>query len=135
MQHHRVMSTRRFAVVYLSLQSVGATLWWVGLMVVPSTRRLFLPRSAPDEVLLAFALPDAVFFIAAGFAAAYGWAMNRPWARSVTCIHAGAAGYAGLYCWMSTWLADGDAWLAAVLMTPATVVPGWLAWRWNPSVE
>ena len=59
--------------------------------------------------------------------------MPGPLALSqVFLAHAGAAGYAALYCWALVGLTGGDGLLGAVLMSPSLVVPGVLAWGLRP---
>ena len=72
-------------------------------------------------------------FLGTAAAAAYGLAIDRPWAWPVLCAHVGAAGYAALYCWALVGLTGGDGLLGAVLMSPSLVVPGILAWQLRPA--
>ena len=117
---------------FLLAEAGGAVVWWLMLLARPDTRAWFLPCGAPDVTLLAFALPDAVLFIGTAVAAAVGLRRNRRWAWPALCVHAGAAAYAGLYCWMLTALSGGEAWAGAVLMTPSVIVAGILAWVLRP---
>ncbi len=122
---------RRLAVAYLAVQAVGASVWWVILLAVPSSRPYFRAADAPDATLLAFGVADAVLYIGTSALAAVGLHLRRQWAWPVLCVHAGAAGYAALYCWTLTAL-TGDAALGTALMTPSLVVPGLLVWRFRP---
>lgn len=124
--------TERLGSLYLAVQSVGALLWWAMLLTVPASRRLFMAADAPDVTLLAFAAADALLYIGAGAGSAYAIATRRGWAWPCLCLHAGAAIYAGLYCWGLTVLTAGDGWLGAAMMTPSMIVPGWLAWSLKP---
>lgn len=117
---------------FLAVQAVGGALWWCLLLGWPESRPLFMARGAPDATLLAFGLADAVLFIGTAAGAAHGLRARRPWARMLLCVHAGAAGYAALYCWTLTALTGGDGLLGAVLMSPSLVVPGLLLWGLRP---
>jgi hypothetical protein len=121
---------RRLTVCYLILQSLGASGWWVMLLVWPETRRAFVAESSPDAVLLAFSVPDAVLFIGAGLLAALGIARDRQWAKLALATHTGAAAYAGLYCLTLTLLTGGQALLGAILMAPSVVFPAWFLWHY-----
>ena len=129
------MSLRGFAVGYLVATAVGAAAWWGLLMGWPASRAPFLAEGAPDSTLLAFAVADAVLFAGTAVASAYGLWARRGWAWPWLCVHAGAAGYAALYCWTLTALTGGDGLLGAALMSPSLVVPGLLAARLRPRGE
>jgi hypothetical protein len=126
------MSTRRFGVWFLLAQSLGGAAWWIVLLGWPQTRAAFMASGAPDTTLLAFGFADAVFFVGASGVCAYGlWAGQR-WAWALLCLHAGASGYAALYCWTLVGLTGGDGLSGAILMSPSLVVPGFLVWRLRP---
>ena len=127
-----LMPLRRFAVAYLLATAVGASAWWALLLMWPAARGPFLANSAPDATLLAFAVADGALFVGTAGGCAVGVWKRRPWAWPLLCVHAGAAGYAALYCWTLTAITGGDAWLGAVMMTPSLVVPGWLVVRLRP---
>ena len=127
-----MVSLRGFAVCYLMAQAVGAAAWWGLLLGWPASRASFLAEGAPDSTLLAFAAADAVLFVGTAAASAYGLWARRAWGWPGLCVHAGAAGYAALYCWTLTGLTGGDGLLGAALMSPSLVVPGLLAVRLRP---
>jgi hypothetical protein len=126
------MSLRRLGPWFLLAQAVGASLWWCVLLGWPESRVPFLARGAPDATLLAFAAADGVLFIGTAGASACGFWAGRRWAWPVLCVHAGAAGYAALYCWTLVGLTGGDGLLGAALMSPSLVVPGVLVWGLRP---
>ena len=126
------MSLRRLGVWFLLAQAAGGSLWWCVLLVWPESRAPFLAKGAPDSTLLAFAVADGVLFIGTAGTSAYGFWAGRRWAWPVLCVHAGAAGYAGLYCWALVGLTGGDGLLGAALMSPSLVVPGILIWGLRP---
>jgi hypothetical protein len=128
----RVMSLRRGGIWFLLAEAVGAAAWWCLLLAFPSTRVLFMAQGAPDSTLLAFAAADGVLFVGTAAASAYGLWAGRSWGWPLLCVHAGAAGYAGLYCWTLTGMTGGDGLLGAILMSPSLIVPGWLAVRLRP---
>lgn len=120
------MSLRQFGIWFLGLQAIGACAWWVVMLAWPAMRTPFMAVGAPDATLLAFFAADGVLFIGTAAAGACGLQANRRWAWPVLCAHAGAAGYAALYCWGLTALTGGDGLLGAVLMSPSLFVPGLL---------
>src|SRR5206468_11045810 len=95
----RVTALRRLGIAFLLAEAVGAVAWWCLLLGWPAARAPFMAAGAPDATLLAFAIPDAVLFVATAAACAVGLWVGRAWARPLLCVHAGAAGYAALYCW------------------------------------
>jgi hypothetical protein len=116
---------------YLTVQSVGALLWWSILGVEPRARPFFRPGEAPDAVLLAFFLPDAILFIGAALWAARALMRSPKAARLPLALHTGAATYAALYC-IAQWLLTGETFWAALFMSPCLVVQPlllWVAWR------
>jgi len=128
------MSVRRvrlIAAAFLSLKVLGATAWWLMLFLAPETRAAFLAPGAPDSVLLAFFLPDLLFYVGTGLAAAIGIARHRSWGWSVLCIHSGAALYASLYA-LSLPLLSGGGWWGAWLMAPSLLCLPYFTWRLRP---
>jgi hypothetical protein len=121
------MSLKRVGICFLIAQAAGATLWWGLLLVWPASRPLFMAKGAPDATLLAFAGADGLLFIGTAALSAYGLWTNRVWACPLLCVHAGAAGYAALYCWGLVALTAGDGLLGAMLMSPSLFFPGLLA--------
>ncbi|MBC8141110.1 MAG: hypothetical protein H7Y38_06685 [Armatimonadetes bacterium] len=117
---------RRFGAVFLFAEAVGVVLWWAMLLLLPQTRPLFMARNAPDATLMAFGIADITLFAGAAGASAWGLWARRPWARMCLAVHAGAAGYAALYCWTLVALTGGDNRLGALLMTPSLVIPALL---------
>jgi hypothetical protein len=122
---------RRWAAGYLAIQGLLAVAWWTGLAIFPHWRQPFLPDGVRIEVLLALALPDLPLFVGGSFAAGFGVALGARWAWPVLLVHSGAAAYAALFALGLTGL-TGEAWLGAILMAPALVVPAFLAWLLRP---
>ncbi len=118
---------RYFGAFYLLIQSLGAILWWIILWLEPRARPYFRPHDAPDSVLLAFALPDFVFFIGAALLAARRLWKTPQTARGPLLLHVGAASYGALYC-IAQWLMTGEAALAALLMMAPLLAGSWLLW-------
>ena len=123
------MTLRRFAIVYFLATGLGTAAWWVMLFAWPASRAPFKLSAAPDESLLAFAIPDALLFIGTALGIAVAIGRRARWSRPLLYVHAGAAGYAGLYCLSLTIISTGEAWLAMLLMLPSLVVPGFVLWR------
>src|SRR5215218_6235931 len=109
------MTPGRIATAYLLATAVGAAAWWVLLLSWPASRAPFLATSAPDATLLAFGVADGVLFVGTAAGCAFGLWKRRRWAWPLLCVHAGAAGYAALYCWALTAITGGGAWLGAAL--------------------
>jgi hypothetical protein len=121
----------RWAAAYLTLQGLAALGWWLLLLGQPATRARFLVTGAPEATLLAFAAADLVLFIGGSLAVAAGLWAGKGWAWPLLLVHAGAAMYAALYA-IGLWALDRSAWLPALLMAPALVVPPLLAWWLRP---
>lgn len=122
----------RLGAVYLMVQSLGATVWWLLLWLVPGARAYFRPAACPDVVLLAFFLPDALLFIGAAL-----WAAHRLWKRPQQALlplslHVGAAVYAALFC-LGQWILSGGALLAALFMAPCLCFGPLLLWKLEKS--
>lgn len=116
---------------YLLIQSAGALLWWAILWVEPKARPFFRPTDAPDAVLLAFFVPDAILFVGAAIWAAKQLLRRPKAARLPLALHTGAAVYAALYC-IAQWTLTGQAFWAALFMSPCLVVQPlllWIVWR------
>lgn len=129
---HRLDIIHRFGAIYFLLQGVGALAWWVMLLMAPDTRRHYLAPGAPDDMLLAFLLPDLLLFVGASLLAACGLRRRASWTWPVLCAQAAASAYAELYCLNLLVLTRGTVWLGAALMAPSFIVPPWLAWRLRP---
>ncbi|HEX8463464.1 MAG TPA: hypothetical protein VF627_02505 [Abditibacterium sp.] len=114
--------------LYLLFQSMIAALWWLIIAVEPRLRPLFRPSDAPDSVLMAFFLPDAVLFIGAGLWAAQMLFKRPQKALLPLALHTGAAVYAALFC-LAQWISTGEAILAAFAMAPCLVVQPYLLWK------
>ena len=111
----------RLGALYLLIQSLGASLWWLMLWFFPATRVYFRPANAPDAVLISFFLPDLIGFIGAGIWAAWLlWRAPRR-ARLPRAINRGAARYVALLC-LQQWLMTDEAGLAALFMAPSLVI-------------
>lgn len=128
---------RRGAALYFALQGASGLAWWAVMLAFPASRELFWPRSPgggfDDRGLLAFALPDAVGFVALSLACA--WALWRGWRRAWTllCLHAGALGYATLFCLNLALSSRGETILPALLMAPALVATAFWMRKLRPA--
>lgn len=117
----------RLGALYLLIQAAGASLWWLVLWFAPKSRAYFRPHNTPDASLLAFFLPDIIFFIGAAIWAAIAlWRAPRR-ALVPLALHVGAASYAALYC-LQQWLMTGEAGIAVLAMAPSLVIGGVLLW-------
>ena len=117
----------RLGALYLLIQAAGASLWWLILYFYPQSRVYFRPHNMPDASLLAFFLPDIIFFVGAAV-----WAAIRLWrapqrALIPLALHVGAASYAALYC-LQQWLMTGEAAIAALAMAPSLIISAILLW-------
>ncbi|MDX2036297.1 MAG: hypothetical protein SFX72_06570 [Isosphaeraceae bacterium] len=128
------MRLRRFGIWFLGLQAAGSAIWWGLLLGWPASREPFLAQGAPDSTLLAFGAADGLLFMATSAACAYGILSDRTWTWPLLCVHAGAAGYAGLYCWGLTIITHGDGLLGALMMSPSLVIPGILVVGLRPRI-
>jgi hypothetical protein len=119
---------RVWAAAYLVLQSLLVAAWWVLLAVSPSARDYFKPATAPDVMLVAFALPDAIFFFGAAWWAA--WRLIREPKRAMLplALHVGGAIYAWLYC-LLLWMLSGAGLAGAVCMLFCAILPSLFLWK------
>jgi hypothetical protein len=125
---------RTLTIAYLFVQGTAAAIWWLLLLLQPAWRRPFVAAGAPDSTLLAFLGPDALLYIGAALAAAYGLWRSWPWAGPVLLLHAGAAPYAALYGAALAALSPGT-WLGALLMGPGLFITPLVAWRFRTGAE
>ena len=123
------MTLRHVGICYLILQALAATAWWCLLLAYPPSRSYFMAQGAPDSTLLAFFAADAILYIGTATLGAFAIWAKRAWSMALLYIHAGAAGYAALYCWALTAITGGDGLLGALLMSPSLAVPAWLCYR------
>ena len=117
----------RLGAIYLLIQAMGATIWWVALWFIPQSRAYFRPSNTPDSALLAFFLPDLIFFIGAAIWAAIALWRTPKSALMPLALHVGAASYAALYC-LQQWLMTGEAAIAALAMAPSLIIGAILLW-------
>ena len=124
---------RQFAIGFLLIEAVGATLWWLMLWLFPSTRSWFLPPNVPEVVLLSFLLPDLIFFIGAAIVAAWGFTKKRAWAWPILCAHCGGVWYATFFtfalCWWERSVFPRDGYVGVLLMTPCAIALTMLVWQ------
>lgn len=116
---------------YLAAQAVGAAIWWTVLFAWPVSRAHFSSPEDSTGTLMSFLVADFLLYIGGSALAAVGFWLNKQWAWPVLCVHAGAASYAGLYCW-NLFALTGHNLAGAVLMTPSMIVPWWLIYVLNP---
>jgi len=124
-------SPKSLAIVFLICQSVLTTVWWVGMSTVPQWRPLFFPMPHQDVGWSSYIFPDAVFYIAAGAIAAFGFLRGRRYAWPLLLVHAGAVGFAALHALAQAFI-TGRAWFGGLSMLASFVVVAWLAWRLQP---
>jgi len=122
---------RRLGTAFLVVQGLGGLAWWIVLLTVPTSRRLFVAPGAPEVTLLAFVFADLILYVGGSLAAAYGLFRCRAWGWPILCVHAGAAAYASLYVLtLAVW--SGSVTAGAAFMAPSLAVPPYLAWRLRP---
>lgn len=110
------------AALYFALQGASGLAWWAVLLAFPAARELFWLRSPggfDGRGLLAFALPDALGFVALSLACAVSLARGSVASWTLLCLHSGALGYATFFCWGLAFASRGEVLLPALLMTPA----------------
>ena len=109
--------------LYFALQGASGLAWWAVLLAFPSARELFWPHlpggGFDGRGLLAFALPDAVGFVALSFAGAWALWRGSQATWTLLCLLAGALGYATLFCVNLAFVSRGETILPALLMSPA----------------
>ena len=82
---------RSFAILFLMMQGLGGSMWWVMLVGWPESRSPFPAETGPDSTLLAFFVADLLPYVGGAFACAWGSLSRRSWAWLVLCMHTGAA--------------------------------------------
>lgn len=119
---------------WFALQALLVLGWWLWLALVPKARRGFTIAGWPEDVLLAFAAPDAVLLIAGGLAAA--WLRHRRARAADACAFAvaGASLYAAVWC-LAASLQHGSGWLATAAMLPHAALCAWSAAQRPPAAE
>lgn len=128
------MHLRRLGIAFLTLQSVGATLWWILLLLAPQSRSLFLVPNAPESTLMGFLLPDLLLFIGGGLLSAWGLAKCTPWRHTALALHTGAATYAGLHT-LALPLCGGHNYWGIVMMSPSLLFLPFLLWKMREEKE
>lgn len=109
---------------YLWLQAMLVAGWWLVLWLAPTARTPFVVGAWPEATLLAFAVPDLAVLVLGSGTAAHGLAHDRPWARPLLWLVAGAACYATLWC-LGANLATGSGWLSTAMMAPCAAAMVW----------
>ena len=110
------------AALYFALQGASGLGWWAVLLLFPASRELFWlysPGGFDGRGLLAFALPDAIGFVALSLACAWALWRRSDAAWTLLCLLAGALGYATLFCVNLALVSNGETILPALLMSPA----------------
>ena len=105
---------------YFALQALAVGGWWLALLLRPAWRAAFRPDSAPDVVLLAFALADLLILgLGSALVALSGPHVARQ-RRALAWLVAGATVYGALYT-LALALVHAAPALGAILMIPAAV--------------
>jgi hypothetical protein len=101
---------------YFWLQGSAVIGWWVLLMLLPSSRRLFLPVTAANDGFAALLLPDLGALALGSLVAGQLIRRGRPAGKLAAWFVAGAASYATLYTFAWAFLHRGPL-LSVALMT------------------
>lgn len=115
------MSVRRSASAYFILQGATVALWWLVLIIAPSSRTLFLADKAPETVLLAFWLPDLALLALGSAIGACLCLRDSGYTLAVLWFVCGTVSYSTLYCLALALMTD-SAWLGVALMLPAMLL-------------
>jgi protein-S-isoprenylcysteine O-methyltransferase Ste14 len=107
--------------MYFAFQGVAVILWWLLLILHPSSRSYFQMQSAPEATLLAFWLPDLALLAPGSLVASYLCFRGNSLELIVLWFVTGAICYASLYCLAFALMTD-TAWLGVVLMFLATLL-------------
>ncbi|MFM1870893.1 MAG: hypothetical protein RL398_315 [Planctomycetota bacterium] len=102
---------------YWCLQALAVASWWLWLWLQPAARVWFGFGPWPDEVLMAFAVPDLLLLVGGSLVAA---AARGAVQTAAAWLLVGAAGYATLWC-LSAAALNGHGWLGGGLMAACTV--------------
>ncbi len=121
---------RTWLAVFLLVECTAATAWWIAVATSPGFRAAFTPEWASPGFWLSLAPADLILFVGASGLAAWGLARDQPWAVPVLFAHAGAAGYAGLWCLTAAVSGSGPGLAALLMAVPMVVLPlgAWRAW-------
>jgi hypothetical protein len=127
------VTVRRAVAAYFTLQGVAVILWWWVLFAVPSAREWFRMSPAPDDTLLAFALPDLLILAPASLLGAVLVARRYARAPAILWLAAGGSVYAALYC-VAFALRTDAGWPGAALMLPSALLSASCAAAATPGV-
>lgn len=113
---------RQTAAVYFAFQGIAVLVWWILLIVVPTSRKYF-QMGDNENILLAFWLPD-LFLLAIG-SLILSWLIivNHQFMPIVLWFVVGTISYASFYCLAFAWQTD-TGWLGVMAMFPAMITSG-----------
>ncbi len=114
---------RHYATVYYLLQGLAASGWWAALFLKPEVRIFFRLEPGSDVLLIAFALPDALFWSLGSFATGFLIYTRNRYALPAMWLVTGATSYAAIYTFSLAVMTDSG-WLGVVLMFPAMLWSG-----------
>lgn len=126
-------AVRRAVAAFFAAQGAGVLLWWALLFSSHRARDWFQMSPAPDDTLLAFALPDLLILAPASLVGA--WLVLRRDGRAPALLWcaAGGAVYAALYSLAFALRADAG-WLGVTLMMPSALLSAACASAATPGV-
>lgn len=128
-------SNARVFALYLVVQAVVGTLFWVGLFASPELRELF--ELAPDlpSVTDAWIAADLVVGVGGSALGAYALWADRSWALPVIAVTTGGIVYPTIM--LVTWVVMEDTGLPtlAIMVPPSVIslVVTWWTWRSRPA--
>ncbi len=118
----------RFALTYLSAQTVLGLLWWLSLATSPAVRGWFELDPGSPEVMDAFVFADVIVVVVGSGLSAWGLATGRRWTTALLWFTAGGIVYPTLY--LFGWVAftgNGGPLLGAMLVV--SFFTCWIAWQ------
>lgn len=123
---------RRNAALFFALQAFATLVWWGAIRFSQPVRELFR-LGTDDSVLLAFLIPDTVFFFAASAATAVLCGTGSRLAPYAAWMTVGGVSYAALFC-LAFALRTDSGWLGVVFMFPAMIASGNFAIGITPEI-
>jgi protein-S-isoprenylcysteine O-methyltransferase Ste14 len=116
------MKIEKSATIYFAFQGIAVIAWWILLITVPTSRKLFQMGDS-DTNLHAFWLADLFLLAAGSILSSWLIVVNNELKLIVVWFTVGTISYATFYCFAFAMLTD-TGWLGVTAMLPAMMLSG-----------